>query len=65
VDGELRFLHAALQDEGIAEDQQLLHLIWRSGRSPQEVARALQMPLRRVKQGMRSSIDAMIASHEA
>jgi RNA polymerase sigma-70 factor, ECF subfamily len=59
VDGALRFLDAVLHEEGVSPEQRLLHLAWRSGRSPAEIARALEMPMRRVQQALRRSLDAM------
>jgi RNA polymerase sigma-70 factor, ECF subfamily len=62
VDSTLRFMHTALEEEGSAPERRLLQLAWRTGRSPAEIARALQWPLRRVLQGIRQGLAAM---HEA
>ena len=59
VDSALCFLHEALQDEGVPPEQRLLHLAWRSGRSPAEIARALQWPRRRVQQEIRNGLAFM------
>jgi DNA-directed RNA polymerase specialized sigma24 family protein len=59
VDSLLCFLHAVLHEEGAPQEQRLLQLVWRSGRSPAELARALKLPLRRVQQEIRSSLDAL------
>lgn len=59
VDSALCFLHAMLHEEGAPEEQRILQLAWRSGRSPAEIARALKLPLRRVQQQIRSSLDAL------
>ena len=62
VDSALCFLDAMLHEEG-APAGRLLQLAWRSGRSPAQIARALKLPLRRVRQEIRSSLDAL--SHTA
>jgi DNA-directed RNA polymerase specialized sigma24 family protein len=59
VDSALCFLDQVLHEEGAPEQQRLLQLAWRSGRSPAEIARALQLPLRRVRQEIRSGLDAL------
>jgi DNA-directed RNA polymerase specialized sigma24 family protein len=59
IDSALCFLHAMLQEEGVPQEQLLLQLAWRSGRSPAEIARALKMPMRRVQRELRCSLDAM------
>jgi RNA polymerase sigma-70 factor, ECF subfamily len=59
VDSALCFLHRVLQEEGAPGQQRLLQLAWRSGRSPAEIARALQLPLRDVRREIRSSLDAL------
>jgi DNA-directed RNA polymerase specialized sigma24 family protein len=59
VDSALSFLHAVLHEEGVPQQQLLLRLVWRSGRSLAEVARALAVPLRHVRQEIRDSMDAM------
>jgi DNA-directed RNA polymerase specialized sigma24 family protein len=62
VDHALCFLHIALHEEGVPPEQDLLHLAWRSGRSPAEIARALQRPPRRVQQEIRRSLVLMAES---
>jgi DNA-directed RNA polymerase specialized sigma24 family protein len=62
VDHALCFLRTALHEEGVPAEQDLLHLAWRSGRSPAEIARALQRPLRRVQQEIRRSLVLMAES---
>lgn len=59
VDSALCFLHAGLHYEGVPPGQRLLHLAWRSGRSPAEIARALQCPVDRVRQEIRQGLAAM------
>ena len=62
VDSALSFLHVALHYEGVATEQRLLQLAWRSGRSPAQIARALQLPLRQVQREIRSALAALGAS---
>jgi DNA-directed RNA polymerase specialized sigma24 family protein len=59
VDHALCFLRIALHEEDVPPEQDLLHLAWRSGRSPAEIARALQRPPRRVQQEIRRSLVLM------
>jgi DNA-directed RNA polymerase specialized sigma24 family protein len=62
VDHALCFLRSALHEEGVPPEQDLLHLAWRSGRSPAEIARALRRPPRRVQQEIRRSLVLMSES---
>jgi DNA-directed RNA polymerase specialized sigma24 family protein len=62
VDHALCFLRNALHEEGVPAEQDLLHLAWRSGRSPAEIAHALQCPPRRVQQEIRRSLVLMAES---
>jgi RNA polymerase sigma-70 factor, ECF subfamily len=59
VDHTLSVLHLALDAEGVPPQQQLLHLAWRSGRSPAEIARALQRSARSVQQEIRHGLAVM------
>jgi RNA polymerase sigma-70 factor, ECF subfamily len=59
VDSSLCFLHAGLHYENVPPEQRLLQLAWRSGRSPAEIARALQLPVSRVQQEIRQGLAAM------
>jgi RNA polymerase sigma-70 factor (ECF subfamily) len=59
VDSALGFQHFALHYEGVPPEQHLLQLAWRTARSPAEIARALQLPLRRVQQEIRNGLAAM------
>ncbi|MEO8315035.1 MAG: sigma factor [Pseudomonadota bacterium] len=62
LDSALGFLHDALNYEDIAPEQRLLQLAWRSGRSPAEIARALQLPLRHVQQEIRHALSVLSES---
>jgi DNA-directed RNA polymerase specialized sigma24 family protein len=59
VDSALSFMHVGLHYEGGPPEQRLLELAWRSGRSAQEIARALNLPVRGVRQEIRSALQAM------
>lgn len=62
ADGALNFAHVGLHYEGVPAEQKLLQLAWRSGRSPAEIARALQLPLRDVQREIRAALAAMSAT---
>lgn len=62
ADSALGFQHVTLHYEGVPPEQRLLHLAWRTGRSPAEIARALQLPLRQVQLEIRSALAAMSAA---
>jgi RNA polymerase sigma-70 factor (ECF subfamily) len=59
VDATLRLTDAALSEETALPEQRVLRLAWISGRSPAEIARALDWPLRRVQAAIRQGLRAM------
>jgi RNA polymerase sigma-70 factor (ECF subfamily) len=59
VDASLRLTDAALTEEIASPEQRVLQLAYLSGRSPAEIARALEWPLRRVQAAIRQGLRAM------
>jgi RNA polymerase sigma-70 factor (ECF subfamily) len=59
VDASLQLTDAALSEEIPLPEQRVLRLAYLSGRSPAEIARALEWPLRRVQAAIRQGLKAM------
>ncbi len=60
VDAALRLTDTALSEEFPLQEGRILRLAYLSGRSPMEIARALDWPLRRVQEAIRRSLLAML-----
>lgn len=59
ADAALRLMEAALQEEFPQPEQRLLRLAYTSIRSPAEIARALNRPLREVRATLRRGIETL------
>lgn len=59
TDAALRLMEAALQDEFPQPEQRLLRLAYTSIRSPAEIARALNHPLRQVRAALHGGIETL------
>ena len=63
VDGVVLLLNASIEAQGLPPEQKLLQLAWNSGRSPRELASALQIPVRQVRQEIHVAIAALVEQH--